>query len=50
MKDFLKAIEEKEQLEKEIQQTDNTLESKVYELYGLTPEEISIVENSLKQK
>jgi hypothetical protein len=50
MKEFLKAVEEKERLEKEIQQTDNTIDSKVYELYGLTPEEISIVENSLKQK
>jgi len=50
MKEFLKAVEEKERLEKEIQQTDNTIDSKVYELYSLTPEEISIVENSLKQK
>lgn len=50
MKEFLRAVEEKEQLEKEIKQTDNTIDSKVYELYGLTPEEISIVENSLKQK
>jgi len=50
MKEFLKAIEEKERLEKEIQQTDNIIDSKVYELYGLTPEEISIIENSLKQQ
>ena len=50
MKEFLKAVEEKERIEKEIQQTDNTIDSKVYELYGLTPEEISIVEDSLKQR
>jgi len=50
MKQYLKALEEKEQLEKEIQQTDKTIDTKVYELYGLTPEEITIVENSLKQK
>lgn len=50
MKEFLKAVEEKERLEKEVQQTDNTIDSRVYELYGLTPEEISIVENSSKQK
>jgi hypothetical protein len=46
----LKAVEKKERLEKEIQQTDNTIDSKVYKLYGLTPEEISVVENYLKQK
>jgi len=50
MKEFMQAVEEKEKLEKEIQHTDNTIDSKVYELYGLTPEEISIVEGSLKQK
>lgn len=50
MKEFLKALNQKEQLEKEIQQTDNTIDTKVYELYGLTPEEITIVENTLKQK
>jgi len=50
MKEFLKSIEEKERLEKEIRQTDHTIDSKVYELYGLTPEEISIVEDFLKQK
>jgi len=50
MKEFLKALNQKEQLEKEIQQTDNTIDTKVYELYDLTPEEITIVENTLKQK
>jgi len=50
MKEFLKAVEEKERLEKEIQQTDNAIDAKVYELYGLTPEEISLIESSLKQK
>lgn len=50
MKEFLKAVEEKERLEKEIEQIDNAIDSKVYELYDLTPEEISIVENFLKQK
>lgn len=50
LKEFLKAVEEKERLQKEIEQIDNTINSKVYELYSLTPEEISIVENFLKQK
>jgi hypothetical protein len=45
MEEFLKAVEEKERLEKEINQTDNTIDSKVYELYGLTSEEIALVEN-----
>jgi hypothetical protein len=50
MKEFLKAVEEKERLEKEIQQTDNIIDDKVYQLYGLTPEEIATIENYLKQK
>ena len=50
MKEFLKALEEKQRLEKEIEQTDKMIDSKVYELYGLTPEEISIIEAYLKQK
>ncbi len=45
MEEFLKAVEEKERLEREIDQTDNAINSKVYELYGLTSEEIAIVEN-----
>lgn len=35
----------KERLEREINKTDNAIDSKVYELYGLTSEEIAIVEN-----
>jgi hypothetical protein len=49
MQQYLKAVEQKQQLEKEIQQTDNTIDSKVYQLYELTPEEITTIENSLKQ-
>ena len=50
MKEFLKAIEEKENIERKIQETDNTIDTKIYELYGLTPEEISTVEDFLKVK
>lgn len=45
MEKFLNAVEEKERLEREINKTDNAIDSKVYELYGLTSEEIAIVEN-----
>jgi len=35
---------EKERLERQIQATDRQIDTVVYELYGLTPEEIKIVE------
>lgn len=47
MKEYLKAVEEKGQLESEIRETDDQIDIKVYELYGLTQEEISIVEGSI---
>jgi len=50
MRKFLKAVEEKERLKREIQETDKAIDAKVYELYGLTPEEISTVEDFLKLK
>ncbi|MGB9853782.1 MAG: TaqI-like C-terminal specificity domain-containing protein [Candidatus Bathyarchaeales archaeon] len=50
MKEFLKTVEEKERTEKEIEQTDKMIDSKVYELYGLTSEEISIIEDYLRRK
>ena len=34
-------------IEEEIEKTDNQIDQKVYELYGLTEEEIGIVEKSL---
>ena len=48
MKDFLKAIKKKEQLEKEFQETDKTLDAKAYELYGLDSVEIAAIEDFLK--
>jgi len=47
MGEYLKAVREKERLEKEIQETDKMINQKVYKLYGLTEEEIKIVEDSL---
>jgi len=50
MEQYLKAVKEKEQLEKEIKQTDGLINAKVYELYNLTPEEITVIENTSKEK
>ena len=36
--------DEKERLQRQIQSTDNQIDALVYQLYGLTPEEITIVE------
>ena len=38
--------DEKELLKKELNNIDSLLNNKIYELYGLTDEEINIVENS----
>ncbi|MBI4836991.1 MAG: hypothetical protein HY813_01125 [Candidatus Portnoybacteria bacterium] len=37
-----------ERLKSEIEKTDKKIDEEVYKLYGLTPEEIEIVENSAK--
>lgn len=42
-----KTPQEKESLERQIQDTDFSIDSLVYELYGLTEEEIKVVEGSL---
>lgn len=46
MDSFLLAVEWKEKIESEIEETDRTIDQMVYELYGLTEEEIKIVEAS----
>ncbi len=38
--------QEQEQLAREIAATDNQIDALVYQLYGLTPEEIAIVESA----
>jgi len=42
------AITRRKQIEEEIRKTDNKIDQLVYELYGLTNEEIKVVEDSLK--
>ena len=44
---YLEAIKERKRLKEEIQESDNLIDKKVYELYKITPEEISLIENSL---
>ena len=44
MDEFLPAVAEKERLEKEIEETDKTIDLMVYKLYNLTDEEIKVVE------
>ena len=43
-----KQTDEKTRLEKEIQKTDEEINQKVYEIYGITKEEQKIIEESLK--
>lgn len=43
-----KQTDEKVRLENEIQKLDDEIDQEVYKLYGLTKEEIKIIENSLK--
>jgi len=45
-----KSPQEKERLERQIEVTDRAIDSLVYELYGLTDEEKTIVEESLSKK
>ena len=44
MTPFLEQVAKREQIEKEIDKTDRTIDQMVYELYGLTDEEIAIIE------
>lgn len=42
---FLEQVAKREQIEKEIDKTDRTIDQMVYELYGSDNEEIAIVED-----
>ena len=44
---YREAVERAEELDKEIQRTDNLIDEIVYDLYGLTDEEIEIVEEAV---
>lgn len=44
---FLKEYAKKEALEREIGQTDDAIDKKVYALYGLTDEEIKIIKTHI---
>ena len=48
MKYFKSQKQQAEELKLEIDKTDNEIDQMVYELYGLTQEEIEIVENATK--
>ncbi len=48
MDKYLAAVHEREKLEREIAETDREIDRIVYSLYGLTEEEIAVVENSFK--
>jgi len=45
MTPFLEEVAKRDKLEKEIEETDKEIDQKVYELYGLTEEEIKVVES-----
>lgn len=45
MTPFLEEVAKRDKLEKEIGETDRTIDQRVYELYGLTPGEVAIVED-----
>ncbi len=49
MAPFLVEVAKKEALEREIKETDETIDKKVYALYGLSDEEIRIIEESSKK-
>lgn len=49
MSPFLVEVTKKEALEKEINETDDAIDKKVYELYGLTDDEIRIIEEQCKK-
>ncbi|VVB91364.1 Uncharacterised protein [uncultured archaeon] len=45
---FLVEVAKKEAMEREIRDIDDTIDKKVYALYGLTDEEIKIIEENIK--
>ncbi|WP_123623488.1 restriction endonuclease [Halorubrum sp. CSM-61] len=47
IENYLKPEERAEELDAKIEQTDRLIEEIVYELYGLTEEEIAIVEEAV---
>ncbi|QSG11378.1 Methylase subunit of restriction modification defence system [Halapricum desulfuricans] len=44
---YWEAVERAEELDEKIQRTDDLIDEIVYELYGLTDEEIAIVEDAV---
>jgi len=46
MPPFIEAVAKRDKLAKEIEETDRTIDQKVYKLYGLTDNEIKIVEEA----
>jgi type II restriction/modification system DNA methylase subunit YeeA len=44
---YINAVERAEELEAKIEKTDRLIDEIVYELYGLTDEEIAIVEEAV---
>ncbi len=46
MEECLEEVGKKERLEKEIEATDREIDQRVYDLYGLTEEEVKVVEKS----
>ena len=48
MQYFNEQKQKAEELKKEINKTDKQIDQMIYELYGLTKEEIEIVENATK--
>jgi hypothetical protein len=45
MEPYLKAVDEWNKIKTEIEETDKMIDQKVYELYGLTDEEIKVIES-----
>ncbi len=44
MEECLEGVGKKERIEKEIEATDREIDQRVYDLYGLTEEEVKVVE------
>nr|WP_245778659.1 BREX-1 system adenine-specific DNA-methyltransferase PglX [Halomicrobium zhouii] len=47
LESYVETMERAEELEEKIQRTDDLIDEIVYELYGLTDEEIEIVEDAV---
>ncbi|MHA1665053.1 MAG: hypothetical protein ACTSVW_04405, partial [Candidatus Njordarchaeales archaeon] len=48
MDSYLEEVSKSNELKKEIEETDRIIDNMVYELYGLTEEEIKVVEEEIK--